>query len=225
MRVDNLNKSDNTDNKQSNNEPKDILSIILIDGSGSMTGSKHNAAIEGTNGILSELQDNEICHVVQFSRDINTELEYKDKYNNINQLKRDLNKYMGMTALYKSFNKVYNKYIKINQYNKNLRILVNIFTDGLDNVSTDKERREMNDTIERLTSLGHTVSFLGTHEDRESIMNKLSIDESNLMTYDNTSKGVSDAFSATKSARAMYSLAVSRGEDTSLGFYKKLLNK
>jgi len=208
-------------------EESKILSLIIIDNSLSMSGSKYYAALKGVHEIVRNITEEESIKLVQFSDKVNAELqiEYSDKNMTLEYLTNALNKSMSNTALYSSIIYGYKTYVlSALDKDKNTKVLINIFTDGEDNASTARQRKEVNDIISKLESEGHTVSFLGTNEDRAYILKSLKISESNLFTYSNDSKGVTRAFDTTLKARALYKDAVKSGEDVTLGFYSKVLD-
>lgn len=214
-------------NQQDKKETKsdlEFFTVLCLDSSGSMRGAKYNSALKGILSLIKDINaEDSKGAIIEFS---STPYSTHDDLKMIKfqyHLQEILNPHYYMTAIRDTLELVYNTYIKNNE-NKNLRFLINIFTDGQDNASR-LSQGAFKDLVTLIESLGHTVSFMGTDEDKSYILDNLKIDVTNVLSYANNSAGVAEAFNTTRSARQVYKKALSAGEDTSRGFYSKVLKK
>lgn len=196
-----------------------IHNVHILDTSGSMSGLKLNNAIKGINTELEELKkDGEVIYkqtIITFDNYINT-IHKNEPIHNVPKIKVNSG---GITALYQAIGETIEDVLKINTGEK---VLIKIFTDGEENASRGKFRvaYEVSKIIKKAEANNCTVTFVGTQQDVNSIIEQLSIDSTNTLVHNNTGKGVEDAFSKLLSATRSYSKKVLAGEDVLKGFYK-----
>ena len=210
MRVDNF----KTESKST--EKKTIHIVHILDRSGSMNGPKLNAALQGINAEVQELQkDNMVNYLftlVHFgSNIINAYWQIPiSKVGNIN-ISSD-----GMTALYQAIGETLDKFPQTNP------VLVKIFTDGEENQSRGKYNNasSVKTLIDSLEQKDFTITFVGTASDVESIKRNLSIAAGNTLVHDNTEESVKMSFRKSMDATVSYSANVAKGNFTkTLNFY------
>lgn len=102
----------------------------------------------------------------------------------------------------------------------NDKFLVKVMTDGQNNVN-DANALETKMMIDKMISLGHTVTFICTNTDVLYITG-IGVDESNITTHDNTGESVNTAFKDQYEASIRYDKRMRSGEDVTRGFYKKI---
>lgn len=194
-----------------------IKIVNILDNSGSMRGDKFNNAhagvVEEVKVLKKDLNTNYTYSLFVFDGADSELLIANEKIANVNI--PPMGTYNG-TPLYLTIVQLY-KHI-VDTQRKDEKVLVKIFTDGRDEHSA-RYYEEAIAAIKSMTSIGVTVTFVGTEEDVAFIVNKLGVDESNTLVHDNTGKGVLDAFDITMNATMSYSKKVANGEDVSRGFY------
>lgn len=195
------------------NEEKvlEFLPILVLDSSLSMD-TKYKAASEGLQKLGKEFQEGIFIEFSELDR-----IEILDFKNGIipNRFHRG-----GATALNETILKVFDK---IQQIGK--KCLINIFTDGGNNEHGTCNTPKAKVLIQKLIEQQHTFSFVCTKEDLNTIKNTYGVPESNILTYENNAEGVSQAFKMSIDATRMYKSSLAKGEDVTLGFYSKVLNK
>lgn len=203
---------------------KVIHDVYILDASGSMgnpeyTGDKAYYALQGC---LENVNDNNhlktIC-VFSGSR----EIYFPYIKTNTIITENKLRKYWshGMTALNDAIMETLSKFDNISTDNV---VNVKIFTDGGENDSKKYRylNKEVSEKIQECEVKGWTISFIGTEYDVQKAMLRYSIDESNTLVHDNTGEGFKKAMNTTRSAMKTFKSRVSRGLDTTYGFYKQL---
>lgn len=195
-------------NKKQESKSIEFTPILLLDSSGSMGGGKYNKAIEGLQKLAEELKEGWFIEFSGASKIIVQQF-INGQINN---------KFIGdMTALNDAINSAY----KITLNSKN-RCLINVFTDGGENGSNTKTSTAV-DYIQDMVKNGHTFTFMCTKEDYKTIKNTYKVPESNILAYENNSKGVEEAYTATRGALNLYKKSLAAGENVTLGFYSKIL--
>lgn len=194
----------------------EIHNIIILDRSGSMSGSKWEAAKKGV-----EL-DYENCKkegfksytFVQFDypgRDIVQYCDFKSplKFSSPN----------GMTALYDSIgNTLTSAFARLTG-----KVLVKIFTDGEENASVKYHAEQIKELIKEAESKGYTVTFVGTEQDALAVNRSLNIDMSNIAVHDNTGEGVRGVFESYAVSTSAYTKTIREGGEATRGFFSKTI--
>lgn len=108
---------------------------------------------------------------------------------------------------------------------KDAKILVNIYTDGEENSSREFKPTDVFKLITELEKKDFTITFVGTQADVAKVQTKLSIDASNTLAYDGSSRGLETAMATTASAKFKFVKAVMEGKDVTRGFYKNVIKK
>jgi len=188
--------------------------VVLLDCSGSMQGDKYDAAEQGVRldyeGCKKEFTD---YLLVEFSNynwrklyDFTTGLVFSPSF--------------GGTALYDTIEVVFNDLLT--SIPKEDKVLVQIFTDGMDMHSKPGARQRAKSLIEQFNAKGWTVTFVGTDHDVQYIQSNLSIDSTNTLVHDNTASGVANSFETYRGATSLYTKAVKKGEEVTRGFFKSI---
>ena len=217
-------------------KPEDVLSsepegnpvihnVHIIDISGSMSGGKIAAAIQGINGEIEALKTDPNADYIQ------TIVEFSSKDNirtvvDCVPLKNITTKYFahanGGTALNQTVGETLVRMRGIRKPNE--KVLVKIFTDGGENDSVGpyKDYRVLSDLIKECEQEGFTITFVGTERDVQHVVHMMNIDASNTLSHDNTARGMGETFTASLMATRSYSQAVKAKKAVTKGFYKKL---
>lgn len=201
----------NTSVKPDEEKVVDFLPILVLDSSLSMD-TKYKAASEGLQKLGKEFKEGLFIEFSELDR-----IDILDFKNGIipNRFHRG-----GATALNETILKVFNKVQQINK-----KCLINIFTDGGNNEHGTCNTPEAKRLIQELIKQQHTFSFVCTKQDLNTIKNTYGVPESNILTYENNAEGVSYAFKMSMDATRMYKTSLAKGENVTLGFYSKVLNK
>lgn len=211
----NILKLHSTESIVSISEPN-IYYIYLLDNSASMSGAKFEYA---KSGLIDLLEDTSVIEgdVFTFSQQIGI-------YGNVSKslIKSQIsNNLIGCTPLLKTLmNSVLNAYNKAKQKDTNCKIIINVFTDGADTeggIKADKFK-EMLDLI---VADKNTFSIICDKNDKNTVI-KLGIDESNILTHNNTASDIKDKMNITKTAFAKYRTNVKLGIDVTNNFYKNI---
>lgn len=223
-----------TVNSTGGNLPKKrIHNVFIIDASGSMRGGKYNNAISGLQEILNSINidtdtDNTVT-VVEFEEDnISRRIDFGTKVTG----------YIGMgcggqTPLNEAVGETLEYIIKTRKkkFDVDDKVLVNVFTDGMENHSGGKWRgvegaNLLGKIIKDLEdNHGFTVTFVGTKSEVNYAVSTLNLATSNTLVHTNTADSVMASFGRSLKARQVYSKSVSRGEDVKVGFYTKTMEE
>jgi len=199
----------NTSVKLDEEKVVDFLPILVLDSSGSMRGSKYDNAVIGLRKLVQEFKQGIF---IEFSSDIKVQ-EFKNG--------TITNKFQyGGTRLNDTIKEVYDLVQE-----KNKKCLINIFTDGEESHSYNITTFKVKELIKKIIEDKHTFTFQCTKEDLNTIKNTYGVPESNILTYENNAEGVQYAFKMSMEATRMYKSSLAKGEDVTLGFYSKVLNK
>lgn len=197
-------------------------SMGRLDGSGTH-GQKLLNAVKGMKKEWEELSnDSEVSYLnslVTFHDDSHTEF-WGVKFLEIPL--EPVTHHWGNTTLYDTLRDVLARVIR--EDSEEVRTLVKIFTDGMDNRSAWNSKAIAKQLISQCEEKGITITFVGTKYDVSYIKRNLGINESNTLVHDNTEKAVLDSFMFTANATKSYASKVSRGatkEETLVGFYKQ----
>lgn len=206
---------------------KPLIHIVdIIDCSGSMSGTKIQAANKGIFAGLDKLKEDKDVNYTYMICDFSYHFDIKvQKFSCLEDV--DLSKFTprGATALYDAIGKVFGELGKTDYVKKGDKVLINIYTDGAENDSKDFSAKDIAKLIEETKDKGYTVTFIGTEHDVHLVTRNLKVDITNTLAYDGTGAGLDKALATNSVARSSYSKKVSAGEDVSLGFYKDLNTK
>ena len=199
----------NTSVKPDEEKVVDFLPILTLDSSGSMQGSKYQNAVEGLKKLVKEFDEGIF---IEFS----TQIEVQEFKNGVIDTKYQY----GGTKLNDTIRTVYDLVQK-----QSKKCLINIFTDGNELHSLKTTTQQAREFIKDLVKNNHTFTFQCTKEDLNTVKHNYQVPESNILTYENNAEGVSQAFKMSMDATRMYKSSLAKGEDVTLGFYSKVLNK
>lgn len=206
-----------------NIKPPNIHNVAILDGSGSMAGTKYNNACKGikldfetckNEGFKSftfvEFNSERSITTHCFMRPFDVELKF--------------NGACGGTPLYQTIGQTLERLLK--EVPKRDKVLVKVFTDGEHNEHYGKYAtvEELKPLIATCESKGYTITFIGTAQDTNKIVKNLGLDISNTLVHDNTGEGVKMSFQTQATATTQYRKSLEKGEDVSVGFYSKVLN-
>lgn len=204
------------------NLKKPVVHLVdILDVSGSMAGSKIHNALEGINSSLKELSKD-----IDYTYTLVT-FSYCYKITEHHFMSKDIPKEVyesanGFTALYDAIGKTLSK-LK-DKVKPGEKILVNIYTDGEENSSivfTDKDVKKLIESMKEYC----TTTFIGTEYGVENVIKTLSIESSNTLAYDGTAEGLKTGMTTNSLSRQAFYSSVSKGEDVTKNFYKKLKNE
>lgn len=198
-----------------------IHNVILSDASGSMDGTKYSRTIEGIKTELKEVtstKDVTILHSLY---------EFVDTRRGVITVYKDLEKpsptFYGAignnTPLWWAIVQVLEQFKNVPEKEK---VLVKVFTDG-DNNERYNYRTICKDLIKDLNTKNFTITFVATEQDMGKIISDMDLDNSNTLAVENSGEGFRTAYAAALDATIEYSKKVVKGEDVTLGFYKKLI--
>ncbi len=212
------------------NRPVLIHVVHILDGSGSMSGSKYRSAIEGIKGELALLfcantdpnisytmtivefagvgGDNSI-HEHMFMVPVDSKLTFSGCGAN------------GGTPLFETIHKVANKVLT--KKGDEDRVLLSIFTDGEENTSRPEysDPKLLKDFIERIQYKNKfTVTFVGTEHDVDEMVRSIHISRGNTLSHNNTVESIKMSYHKRSQSLATYSKAVSGGQDIVLNFFE-----
>lgn len=203
---------------QSVSEKKKVHDIYILDVSGSMGGSKYDSAIEGIRqSIKDNINNNEvevITTVCTFDNATNIKFPILKEPTTEQLLKVELQRPSGLTALRDAIGKTFSIFDDAKE-----NILVKIFTDGGENGSVAYSQSQIAKLIANKKAQGWTITFIGTKEDVQNVINQFGIDKSNTLSHNNTAEGIAAAYEVTRSATANYSKSLSVGKNVSFGFF------
>lgn len=220
MRVDNTTVQSQS---QSQTDVPDVHNVTILDGSGSMSGSKYDNACKGIQLDFDTCKNEgfKSFTFVEFNsaKSITTHcfmssFDVKLKFNGAN----------GGTPLYQTIGQTLERLLK--EVPKGDKVLVKVFTDGDHNEYYGKYStvEELKPLIATCESKGYTITFIGTANDTTKIVRNLGLDISNTLVHDNTGEGVKMSFQTQAFATTQYRKSLEEGEDVSRGFYSKVLN-
>lgn len=195
--------------------------IDIIDKSGSMSGSKDNAAVKGINlGVSQLLKDTAEVDYTYTLCDFSDDIIFRNIASPLIDVAYLGTGTRGCTALYDAIGESIRKIDSLKKSED--KVLVNIYTDGQENSSKRFKVGDISSLIEDLSKVGWTFTFIGTQQDVNYAQHNLKFHKSNTLVHDNTGAGMEKAFTTNSVSRSVYSSKVSAGEDVSLGFYKDI---
>lgn len=202
-----------------------VHNVHILDVSGSMSGGKLRSALTGINQEMVELAKDDSTEITQtivhFSdpEDIKT-FCWKSLLANVGHFSANTR---GCTALLEAVGNTLTKLLT--EANGKDKVLVKIFTDGRENAtplsSPWHNPKAISDLIKRCEEKGFTVTFVGTEDDVQYVINLLKIDRTNTLAHDNTERGVGETYTKSIRATALYRSSASRGEDVRTDFFTK----
>lgn len=214
--------SDNT-NTTVNEMKKVIHHVTLLDASGSMKGGKYQSAVNGINEGFKALKNDtsgvsQTYTLVEFSGGgWNTirshdrhpfDTKYHSELTPIKDVKWSPMGAHGSTPLVNSTIEVIN--FMLTRKKDGEPVLLDIFTDGGETDHGDFNL--LRDLIKRVeTSNGFTITFRGTPGDVASIKMKLNLRDDNVLTHDNTARGIADTFTKTTQQKLRYTKSFASG--------------
>ncbi len=202
-----------------------VHNVFIIDASGSMMGSKYQAAWEGVNSEIELLKSDKNVNwtqtVVEFNTfNANREHVFMKPINDVQSLEgMGAN---GGTPLYQSVGGTLEKVVM--SMNSGDKALVKIFTDGEENSSSGKYRdpKELNLMIKILEKAGFTIVFEGTKFDVEKAIKDLGVERGNTHVHDNTAGAIYRMSNMRGGATMSYSSSIAAGADTLNNFYSNV---
>lgn len=208
-----------------------IKNVIIVDNSGSMSGAKILAAVQGVKEELESYRKSnsdksvvKMLHtIVSFSANHTIHVA-EQPINEITYVPNWKGTYS--TALYSTIVKILGDLFA--NLKDNERALVKIFTDGEDTDSTELQKSQAASLINLAPSHRVTVTFVGTEADVKVNIANLNLEASNTLVHDNTGAGVRAAFKMSNQATAVYVSNVAAGaseETLTKGFYYKTKGK
>jgi uncharacterized protein with von Willebrand factor type A (vWA) domain len=218
---------------------KQVYDIVILDRSGSMSGTKADAAIEGFNQHITSLikTQKEIGIKTFSSLYIFAQLGYgEDLHNNdgincfrykaidpsrVDMLTKSIYNPQGGTPLYRSISNVI-KEIKLlpEALDKNSDITITIITDGQDTDSNESFRLKAKEDIDKAKELGWTIAFLGIGKESEIELNKLNIEKSNTLIVEDSAIGIRQGITMYTNSRSNKTELYSQGISSSVGFFQ-----
>lgn len=218
-----------------------ILVIDLLDASGSMdskgswkdTETKYQVAEKGINMGIESLKKDTTANYKYSAVEFDTyrsELRYTETIpltpiENVSIFRgRGPN---GGTPLYQSIAKLIHSILAIKKVED--RVLINIYTDGGENVSTDGYQKysggdkKIHDLMEDVKK-NHkfTVTFVGTEFDVENMVNNAGFMRGNTMSYDGSAAGMGATMKISSTSRSLFAQEVAtRGISSTDDFYTK----
>lgn len=204
-----------------------IHNVFLLDASGSMNGIKYNNGKSGIMSLVKSIKEdkatNNTITVIELTTKAPNRISKIHCYLTKDFSESSFVGASGGTPLYKALGEIIDRLLTDPSIKREDKILLNVTTDG-DDTEGFGEYRTLPQTIKNIQeNHNFTITFVGTKVDVDSIKDKLSLDDSNVLVHDNTGKGIEDAYFTTVSARVTYSSNVAEGKDVTLGFYKKLI--
>jgi len=206
-----------------------IHNVILLDATGSMSsGGKYNVSMKGIKKELEWLKTQEEANYTETIEEFIEESRIGEiRTHKICKLlspsKIDLN-FVGPigdnTPLYKAVLDIIESISTTVPSNE--KVLLKVYTDGGNN-RLDNYKRTCADKIRQVQKENFTVTFVGTKLDLSIIINDLNLESSNCLEIENTGAGFEKAFERSMQATQSYTKAVVKGEDVSVGFYKKIV--
>ena len=175
-----------------------VYASFILDESGSMN-SCFNQTVEGFNGYIESLLDEEDSNKIRFTLTKFNSMKTNVEYNGILLmdvpiLSRDNYNPTGGTPLYDAIGKTINSLSK--NGNKNLVV---IQTDGEENCSSEFTFKDITKLMKDRTDEGWTFVFLGADQDAWETGRSFGISSGNIMSYasSDTSKMYNDLSRAT----------------------------
>jgi len=200
-------KNDETDSSDSTAETATlpVHLYMLLDRSGSMSGWQ-NDVIGGFNSFIKEQQsEKDECSVtlVQFDgQDPYEKILNAEKLETVQELDASVYSPRGNTPLLDALGRLIKSAEKRNAKAPE-DVLVWVFTDGLENASSEFTSTQIKELVEQKEKEGWTFMFMGAGIDSYAISNDLGFASRNTSHFMKSTDGIDAAFS--QSARSMHS--------------------
>lgn len=194
--------------------------IFIVDQSGSMEGSKWEAAVAGCQEILKAAESEfDSLFVGKFGESYCGSQSILDGLKANNQ--RTLNTHFGdegATALHLQTIAILEACDKLSPED---HILINIFTDGGDNVGYGKYWNEfkVREKIAALAERNVTFTFTGTAYDTEKVIRSYGLSVNNTAVHDNTAASILEVSTKFRKGVVSYSANVDLGIANTKSFY------
>lgn len=206
-------------------EEKPTIHVVdILDCSTSMNdydkiGNARNAINKGIENLKSDNDVNYTYTICEFA--YTSDIKFPYVLEKPNKVSRSTAKASGMTALRDAIGATLTKLKSL--VKSDSKVLVNIYTDGGENVSKNYSQAQINALISELQEQNFTITFIGTEYDVQTVVQNLNVQVSNTLSYDGTAKGLATSMNATLDARGEFKSKVLRGEDVKMGFYKNIV--
>lgn len=215
-----------TNNIQLPKHKPTVHNVFILDSSASMYGGKYDNAVEGINVEIKTLKDqteiNYTQSLVEFaeSSNIRKQIWFQDI--------KEVNAFQGKnfyqnTALNDAIGFTINEVYK--SMKEGDKVLLKIFTDGQENASKKYSSSTVQKLIKEAETRGFTITFEGTQSDTQFAIRNYGISQSNTHVHDNTARGVKMSAETRVAATVAYSKSLLAGEDVTLNFYTKSIEK
>lgn len=199
----------------------EIYHLMIVDRSSSMA-SVRDVTISGFNENLKGMRDDKLADgitqkvsLVTFSNDVTADIWNKE-VSEIPDFNTENYKPQGSTALFDAIGKSVSdllENIREKLAKQDANVVVTIFTDGEENASVTWNKAKLMSLISELrSSRMWTFTFIGCEESTLAAAQSLGFSAANTMRYENTSKGVTEAFSKLSSSRSVYNSKISSSQ-------------
>ena len=209
-----------------------IHNIHIVDVSGSMSGSKYSAAIEGIKKEVEEMQkggfDNMTVSVVEFDTHFSkcriTKPLWLNPLMNIDINNIKFRSPEGLTPLLEATTLTINELLL--EKNPNDRVIITIFTDGQENASSnDYSGPKLKELIKKVEVMHNmTVTFMGTETDVLVVQKMLNLSKDNTLSHNNTKESILSAYSVRAVGLTSYSKSVNSGDLVTTDSFFKTTN-
>jgi uncharacterized protein YegL len=228
-----LRQKDADGKKSSSNKIETVHAVYILDASGSMAGSKYRAATEGIDAdieVLRGVKDvNYTLTVIEFdsigwgAEKANiTEHTFMQPIHEIGTIR-----YRGAhggTPLNQTVGETIDKLERLKGADK---VILNIFTDGEENSSQGQYKNTyiLQTRIKSAEANGFTITFQGTKQDIQHVVQHYGIHASNTLAHENTANSILRGSKLRAASMVNYSKAVADGLDVKENFYTKTLQE
>lgn len=186
-----------------------IYNLIILDESGSM-GSAYDATIDAFNKFLKNIQStaeefqDQVHRVtfVTFNTNGRKYLTQNLPPRLVNEINKQNYKPKGGTPLCDAIGFSVNELRNQLQGMKNAKVLVSIFTDGLENASREFSGKNIRDLVESLEEQGWTFTYFGTEHDVYAA--SININIKNVMYFEKSKHGMNRMLEEERLSRRNY---------------------
>lgn len=218
-----------TVSRQTNKKLALVSHILIIDESGSMQ-SCVKATIEGINTQIATIKESEATAKIE---NLITLVVFNDQHefvvkgaspDDVETLTAEKYAPTGNTALYDTIVSV----IKSTEADitAGSKVLLSIFTDGMNNICKKYNASDAAREIERVQQVGWTVTYVGANQDVGDVASSLNIPLGNAMSYTSTNEGATRAFAAYARSSTSYCTAISTDQlDETRGVSQSFFSK
>lgn len=197
----------------------DILDCSSSMDDGNKIGNARNAINKGVENLKSDTDVNYTYTICEFA--YTADIKFPQFMREPSIVPPSIARADGMTALFDAIGSTLDKMKE--SVKSDSKVLVNIYTDGGENVSKNYTQEQINRLISELQEQNFTITFIGTDRDVKKVVQELNVQVSNTMSYDGTAKGLANSMNVTLDARGEFKSKVLRGEDVKMGFYKNIV--